>query len=85
MIRRWLERRRYMREHHWTHAHLSDYLDDELSPRERKRVEAHVGICPHCTRVLRTLRRTLESLMNLSPEARHGIADGVIQRLRSEP
>jgi anti-sigma factor RsiW len=85
MIRRRLERRRYMREHHWTHAHLSDYLDDELSPRERERVEEHVGVCPHCTRVLRTLRRTLEGLMGLSPEARAGVADGVIQRLRSEP
>jgi anti-sigma factor RsiW len=85
MIRRWLERRRYMREHHWTHAHLSDFLDDELSPPERERVEAHVGMCPQCTRVLRTLRRTLEGLMHLSPEARAGVADGVIQRLRSEP
>jgi anti-sigma factor RsiW len=85
MIRRLLERRRYMREHAWTHAHLSDYLDDDLSPAERERLEEHVGICPHCRRVLRTLRRTLESLMQLPPEPRPRVADGVIERLRGEP
>lgn len=85
MIRRLLERRRYMREHTWTHAHLSDYLDEDLSPRERERVEQHVGVCPHCRRVLRTLRRTLESLMELPVEPRPSVADGVIERLRDEP
>jgi anti-sigma factor RsiW len=84
VIRRLLERRRYMREHRWTHAHLSDYLDDDLSPRERERVEDHVGMCPHCRRVLRTLKRTLESLMDLPGEPRPGLADGVIERLRRE-
>ena len=84
MIRRLLERRRYMREHRWTHAHLSEYLDDELGAAERERVEDHVGMCPHCRRVLRTLKRTLESLIHLSPEARSGVADGVIERLRGE-
>ncbi|MGH2761934.1 MAG: zf-HC2 domain-containing protein [Thermoleophilaceae bacterium] len=85
MIRRLLERRRYMREHRWTHAHLSGYLDDELSRRERERVEEHVGMCPQCRRVLRTLKRTLESLMHLSTEPRPGVAEGVIERLRAEP
>jgi anti-sigma factor RsiW len=84
MIRRLLQRRRYMREHRWTHAHLSDYLDDDLSPHERERVEEHVGICPHCRRVLRTLRRTLESLMDLPAEPHPSVADGVIERLRRE-
>jgi anti-sigma factor RsiW len=85
MIRRLLERRRYMREHNWTHAHLSDYLDEDLSADERERVEQHVGVCPHCRRVLRTLRRTLESLMELPVEPRPSVADGIIERLRDEP
>ena len=41
MIRRFLERRRYMREHRWTHAHLSAYLDSELANDERTRAEEH--------------------------------------------
>jgi anti-sigma factor RsiW len=84
MIRRLLQRRRFMREHDWTHAHLSDYLDDDLSSRERDRVEDHVSVCPHCRRVLRTLRRTLVSLMELPVEPRPSVADGVIERLRGE-
>jgi predicted anti-sigma-YlaC factor YlaD len=82
MIRRLLERRRFMREHEWTHTHLSDYLDDNLSRAERDRLEEHVGMCPQCRRVLRTLRRTLENLMNLPVEPRPRVADGVIERLR---
>jgi anti-sigma factor RsiW len=84
MIRRLLQRRRYMREHNWTHAHLSDYLDQDLTDAERERVEDHLSMCPHCRRVLRTLRRTLESLMSLPGEPRPGLADGVIERLRGE-
>jgi len=85
MIRRLLHRRRFMREHEWTHAHLSDYLDGDLSRADRDRVEEHVGMCPQCRRVLRTLRRTLEKLMDLPLEPRPRVAEGVIERLRREP
>jgi anti-sigma factor RsiW len=73
---------RFMRDHRWTHAHLSDYLDEELSAPERRRVEEHVGMCPKCRRVLATLRKTLEALRSLGTEpARAGLADTVIARL----
>ncbi len=84
MIRRFLQRRRFMREHDWTHAHLSEYIDEELTAEERRRLEEHVSMCPQCRRVLATLRRTVESLMGLGDERRPGVAEGVIQRLRSE-
>jgi anti-sigma factor RsiW len=84
VIRRLLERRRFMREHGWTQARLSDYLDDELSTDERRRVESHVDLCPECRRVLRTLRRTLEGLMSLKVTPPHEVAPGVIERLRGE-
>jgi anti-sigma factor RsiW len=74
-----------MREHRWTHAHLSGYLDHDLAPDEASRVEQHVGICPQCRRVLATLRRTLEGLRALHTEARPDVADGVLERLRGEP
>lgn len=85
MIARLLARRRYMREHRWTHAHLSGYLDGELGADERDRVSAHTSVCPQCTRVLATLRRTLERLALLGTEQRSAIADGVVERLRHEP
>jgi anti-sigma factor RsiW len=84
MIRRLLQRRRFMREHDWTHARLSEYLDEDLSPEERERLEEHVSMCPQCRRVLATLRRTVEGLMGLGQEPHPGVAEGVIQRLRSE-
>jgi anti-sigma factor RsiW len=85
MIRRFFAHRRYMREHRWTHAHLSEYLDRELGDEEVARVEAHVGICPHCRRVLATLRRTVTGLRSLHAEPAPDVADGVIGRLRDEP
>lgn len=85
MIRRVLERRRFMREHRWTDARLSDYLDEQLAARDRGRVDEHIGRCPQCRRMLATLRRTLEELRSLSVEAHPGIADGVLRRLHREP
>jgi anti-sigma factor RsiW len=84
MIRAWLARRRYMREHRRTHARLSEYLEGQLSPDQRLRVEAHVSICPNCTRVLATLRRMLEGLQMMRAQPQTGVTDGVIERLREE-
>jgi anti-sigma factor RsiW len=84
MIRRLLARRNFMREHRWTHAHLSGYLDGELATDERERVEAHARICPQCGRVLATLRRTVEGLRELTARPRREVAEGAIRRLREE-
>jgi anti-sigma factor RsiW len=86
MIRRLLRKRRFMREHRWTGARLSAYLDQELSERERKRFEAHAGICPECKRMLATLRRTLQGLRGLAADspAPPDLADSVIERLRGQ-
>lgn len=82
MILRMLSKRRFMRDHEWTHEHLSEYLDGELRDRDRERVEEHVGMCPHCRRVLATLRKTVAGLGSLmSPPPPTGLADSVIGRL----
>lgn len=76
----------FYREHRWTHEHLSEYLDDELSNSERHRVEDHTSLCPYCGRVLATLRRTLEGLHALGARpAAAGAADSVVERLHREP
>jgi anti-sigma factor RsiW len=84
MIRRLLRRRGFMREHRWTHAHLSAYLDRDLDSAERERVEEHVGLCPQCRRVLATLRRTLAGLRDLGAPRRPNLAEGIIERLRDQ-
>jgi anti-sigma factor RsiW len=73
-----------MRDHRWTGAHLSDYLDGDLGPDERARVEEHVHWCPECRRVLATLRQTVTGLMELRVAAPEGLTAGVIDRLRRE-
>ena len=77
-------KRRFMREHRWTDARLSAYLDGELEPRERARVEEHVHWCPDCRTLLESLRRVVEGLMGLRVVAVESVAPGVIERLRRE-
>jgi anti-sigma factor RsiW len=79
-----LAKARFMRDHRWTQAHLSDYVDGDLPPRDRERVEEHVHWCPECRRVLETLRRTLKALMDLRATPGDRIAPSVIDRLRRE-
>jgi anti-sigma factor RsiW len=79
-IGRW----RMTREHRWTAGHIHDYLDDDLAPDERGRVERHVGVCPECRRALVGLQRVLQGLMALRSPAPAGLAPGIVRRLRSE-
>jgi len=53
---------RFWRDHRWTPGRMSDYLDGELAPRERARVERHVGKCVECRRVIGGLRLVVEAL-----------------------
>ena len=73
-----------MREHRWTQARFSDYLDGDLRRRERQRVERHLHWCPECRRVLESLRRTLKGLMDLRPTTAESVAPSVIDRLRRD-
>jgi anti-sigma factor RsiW len=84
MIHRWLHRRRFMREHRWTSGHLNDYVDGDLAVREQHRLEAHVGLCPECRRMLETLRKTVEGLMTLRTPAPAHLAPGIVNRLRND-
>ena len=60
-----LARLRFWIDHRWTPGHLSDYLDGDLAPAARARVERHVHDCPKCRELLRGLRSILTSLGGL--------------------
>jgi anti-sigma factor RsiW len=82
-----IPRTRFHRDHRWTPNHLSDFVDGDLSPRGRRRLERHVGICPECYRALVTLQRMLDRLHQLPrPAAREmpGIVSGVRRRLNEQ-
>jgi len=47
---------------------ISDYLEDALSPSDRRRLEQHLAGCPHCTAYLAQMRETLRVAGRLTPE-----------------
>jgi len=57
---------RFRRDHRWAPNHMSDYLDDELAPASRTRMDRHVGVCPECRRLLAELRRIVDGLHRLA-------------------
>ena len=73
---------RHMVDHRFTSAHASEYLDGQLSPAGRDRVERHASACPKCRAMLASLRRMIAAMSAVGARPRPGIADGVLERLR---
>lgn len=47
---------------------VTDYLEDALSARDRRRFEAHLRTCPHCTEYIDQMRTVIRLSGRLSPE-----------------
>jgi anti-sigma factor RsiW len=47
---------------------VTDYLEGALSPADRRRFEAHLAICPHCTEYLAQMRETIRLAGRVAPE-----------------
>jgi anti-sigma factor RsiW len=47
---------------------ISNYLEDALSVRDRRRLEHHLAGCPHCSAYLAQMRETLRLTGRLTPE-----------------
>jgi len=64
---------------------MSDYLDRELAPAGRTRMQRHLGECAGCRRLLAGLQRTVDGLHRLSAPPANvdtvGIAASVKMRL----
>lgn len=76
--------RRFVLDHRLTQSRASDYLDGDLGPAERRRIERHASVCPKCHELLESLRRTVTSLGGLRLEQRGNMAASVIDRLRRD-
>ena len=61
---------------------MSDYVDDELSARQRRRIERHADLCPECGPLRRALLRLRAGLRDLRRPSDPSIAPRVIRRLR---
>lgn len=71
-------------DHLWAPSHMDDYLDDELSHEQRRRMEHHVDECPQCSQALAALRTLLGGLTGLRRRAPQTLVETVIERLRAE-
>ena len=47
---------------------VTDYLEGRLSRSARRRFEAHLAGCPHCTEYLAQMRETIRLAGRLEPE-----------------
>ena len=47
---------------------ITDYLEGALSRSDRRRLEAHLAGCEHCTEYLRQIRATIRLTGMLAPE-----------------
>jgi len=47
---------------------VTDYLEGRLAPADQARFEAHLGVCPHCTRYLEQFRATIAATGRLREE-----------------
>jgi anti-sigma factor RsiW len=47
---------------------VTAYLEDALSARDRRRFEAHLRRCPHCTEYIDQMRTVIRLSGRLSPE-----------------
>lgn len=48
---------------------VTDYLEGALTAEDRARLEGHLAACPHCSEYLAQMRRTLDLLGRIEPEA----------------
>jgi len=70
----------------WGHARtrtLSRHLDGELSDRERRALEAHLGDCVRCRALWQSLSSTIRALGSLQTPTRPGVAGSVIAAVRA--
>lgn len=47
---------------------VTDYLEGALSRSDRRRLEAHLHGCPHCTEYVRQMRAVIAATGQLTPE-----------------
>ena len=49
-------------------ALMTEYLENDLSPRDRERFEQHLAGCPHCTEYLAQMRATIAAAGQVEPD-----------------
>jgi anti-sigma factor RsiW len=72
-----LARIRFWRDHRWSQAHMSEYVDAELAPGDRDRIEHHIRDCSECRGLLASLQEMVSALATLG-HPRESVAGAVL-------
>ncbi|MWV17987.1 anti-sigma factor [Pseudomonas sp. L-22-4S-12] len=64
-------------------AHSSDFLDGQLSLRERLSVRAHLAMCRHCRRFIRQMKVT-QGVLRALPETAIPELEALAERLAQQ-
>lgn len=75
---------RKRREHCWANPRISEDIDGELNPAQRRRLRRHADECEECGPLLRALTVIVPELRRLHRPPPQSVAPGVIARLRAE-
>lgn len=71
-------------QHRWARRNMSAYIDDDVSWRQRQRLEEHTSRCPECRRMLRTMVAVGGRLRELPAPPSADVGGAVVRRLRKE-
>jgi anti-sigma factor RsiW len=52
-------------DHEWSQQHLSHYIEGDLHPRPRRRLDRHARNCPDCGRGIRAMRALVYAVQGL--------------------
>jgi anti-sigma factor RsiW len=69
-------------DHQWSQRHLSHYVEGDLSPRARSRLDRHARDCAECGRGLRALRALLHLVRGLDRPAPVRAPVAIFDRIR---
>ena len=69
---------RFARDHRWVPRRASEYLEGDLDPRGRERVERHTRDCPECDELVRELEAMVAALGGMRGSAGADVAVAVL-------
>ena len=69
-------------DHQWSQRHLSHYVEGDLSPRARSRLDRHARDCAECGRGLRAIRALLQLVRGLDGLAPVRAPGAIFDRIR---
>jgi anti-sigma factor RsiW len=77
-----LARIRFARDHRWSQAHMSEYVDGELTARDCERIERHTRDCADCRDLRTSLQQMIATLATFRDRPEYSVASSVLAGVR---